>query len=137
MYNEGESAFSFWEEDHVIFMTTILMAETPEQILYGYGPLGIGIVALSFIGYKMFNIILKDRDKAISDRDTMVNDLFTKVLPAIARNTEVLQARQEIDRDLNSVIKETNKQLDDNAKLFQEVTYIVRNTQGTNRVGGS
>ena len=109
-------------------ITLNVFAVTPEEVLYGYGPLGIGVVALAFIGYKMFNIILKDRDKAIADRDIMVQDLFTKVLPAIARNTDVLEARQAIDRDLVDTIKE-------NTKVVEEVRYMLRH--GQDRVGGN
>lgn len=105
-----------------------VFAVTPEEILYGYGPLGVGVVALSFVGHKMFNILLKDRDKAISDRDAMIQDVFTKVLPAIARNTDVLEARQAIDRDLVDAVKE-------NTKVVEEVRHVLR--YGQNRVGGA
>jgi hypothetical protein len=111
-----------------------LFAATPEQSLYEYGVLGIGIVALSYLAYKMFNILLKDRDKAINDRDAMVQDLFTKVLPAITRNTDVLESRQDLDRDLIDAFKESNKQLVANAKVFDEVSYILRH--GGNHHGG-
>lgn len=114
----------------------IFMAETPEQVLYGYGPLGIGVVVFGYILWKLFNIILNDRNKAFEDREAMVQDVFTKVLPAIARNTEVLLARQEIDRQLTDAIKESNKQLQEDAEAFKEVVYVLRHTQGNTRVGG-
>lgn len=116
-------------------MFQVMFAATPEEILYGYGPLGIGVVALAFFGYKMFNIILKDRDKAIQDRDAMVQDLFTKVLPAIARNTDVLEGRQDIDRDLVAAIKESNKQLESNTKIYDEIRYMLQH--GVNNRGGT
>lgn len=119
-------------------MTPIILtiyAATPEEVLYGYGPLGIGVVALSFFGLKMFNIILKDRDKAISDRDAMVRDLFEKVLPAIARNTDVLESRRDLDRQLIDEIKRSNDQLDANKRMFDEVKYVL--AHGNNRVGGT
>lgn len=113
-----------------------LFAVTPEEILYGYGPLGIGVVALSIVGLRMFNILLKDRDKAIEDRDAIVQDLFTKVLPAITRNTDVLESRQSIDRDLVSAIKESTKQLENNTKTLDEVRYMLRHSRHEDRMGG-
>ena len=112
-----------------------IFAATPEEVLYGYGPLGIGVVALSVLGYKMFNIILKDRDKAIADRDVMINDVFTKVLPAISRNTELLESRQALDRDLIDMVRRTNQQLENNTRAFDEIRYTLKPTQGS-RLGG-
>lgn len=114
-----------------------VLGVTPEEILYGYGPLGIGVVALSFVGYKMFNIILKDRDKAIADRDVMIQDVFTKVLPAIARNTDVLESSQNVSRDLTDAIKESNRQLESNTKAFDEVRFALKHGQGNSRTGGT
>lgn len=111
-----------------------MFAATPEEVLYGYGPLGVGVVALSFFGLKMFNIILKDRDKAIADRDAMVRDLFEKVLPAIARNTDVLAARQELDRTLIDAVKQSGSQLEANKRVIDEVAFLL--AHGNNRTGG-
>jgi hypothetical protein len=113
-----------------------IFATAPEEVLYGYGPLGVGVVALAFFGHKMFGIILKDRDKAIADRDAMVQDLFTKVLPAITRNTDVLEGRQDIDRELVAMIKESNKQLEANTKTYEELQYLLRHGSKNDRVGG-
>jgi hypothetical protein len=112
-----------------------LYAITAEEVLVGYGPLGIGALALSVVGYRMFNIILTDRDKAIAQRDQMLNDLFTKVIPAITKNTDVLETRQEIDRDLIDTIKDSNEQLKANSKAFEEMSYLLRH--GGNRAGGA
>jgi hypothetical protein len=106
-----------------VTLSMIFAAKPPEEILYGYGPLGIGVVALAFIGYKLFKIILADRDKALADKDLLVQDIFTKVLPAITRNTELLEQRQQIDRDLIEVVRESNKQLEANTKTFDELRY--------------
>lgn len=89
--------------------TEVLAATPPEEVLYGYGPLGVGVVALAVVGYKLLKIILEDRDKAIADRDALLEDVFTKVLPAIAANTEILQQRQILDRDLVEAIKDLNQ----------------------------
>lgn len=115
---------------------TVLFAITAEEVLYGYGPLGVGAVALAVIGYKMFNIILADRDKAIKDRDQLLEDFFTKVLPAISRNTEVLDERQKLDRDLVEIIKSNITIMSDNTKAFDEVKYVLRHGGNNPRAGG-
>lgn len=114
----------------------MILAVTPDQVLYGYGPLGVGVVVLTYALVKLFNIIMQDRNKAVEDRDTMTQDVFTKVLPAFARNTEVLERRQELDRELIDVLKESNKQLEANTKAFEEFKYTWNSGQGNNRVGG-
>lgn len=119
-----------------MFAVLQVFAAAPEQKLYEYGVLGVIVVALAWLAYKMFNILLKDRDKAISDRDAMIQDVFTKVLPAIARNTEVLEARQEIDRDMVDVIRQSNGQLSAHTKAFEEFNYALRHGQGGHRSGG-
>jgi hypothetical protein len=118
-----------------MLLIAFVYAVTPEEVLIGYGPLGIAALALSFIGYKMFNIILSDRDKAIAQRDAMLNDLFTKVIPALTQNTAVLEQRQDIDRDLIDTIKSSTKQLESNTKAFEEMSYFLKHG-GSNRAGG-
>jgi len=110
-------------------MHFIFAAIPPEEVMYGYGPLGVIVVALGYFAYKMFNIVLRDRDKAISDRDAMIQDVFTKVLPAIVRNSEFLESRQEVDRELVQALK-------DNNKVFDEVLFVLKHGGDNHRVGG-
>lgn len=107
-----------------------MIGVTPDQVLYGYGPLGVAVVVLCAAVYKMFVAFMKDKDKAVNDRDTMIQDLFTKVLPAFDRNTEVLLARQELDRELIDVLK-------DNTKVMEEVRFMLIHGRANDRVGGS
>lgn len=102
----------------------------PEDILYGYGPIGIGLVVVAYFAYKMFNILLADRDKAIADRDALLKDVFEKVLPAVARNTDVLQARQELDRDVIQALKDSNE-------ILSEVSFVLRHGGTNQRAGGT
>lgn len=85
---------------------TSLFAQTPpEDFLYAYGPLGAGVVAFAYVINKLFNIILKDRDKAIADRDAMIRDLMEKVIPALNKNTEVLETQQEVDKEIVGILR--------------------------------
>jgi hypothetical protein len=108
----------------------MFLAVTPDEVLYGYGPLGIGVVVLCAAVYKMFLSFMKDKDKAVNDRDTMIEDVFTKVLPAFDRNTQVLLTRQELDRELIDVLK-------DNTKVLEEVRFMLMHGRNNDRVGGS
>jgi hypothetical protein len=109
--------------------TDLIAVTPPEEIMYGYGPLGVIVVALSVVGYKMFNIILKDRDKAIKDRDALLEEIFTKVLPAIANSTEAQLSRQGLDREYLETIKDFNRRLD-------EITFVLKHGHPT-KSGGS
>lgn len=117
-------------------MLSFLAATPPEDILYGYGPLGVVVVALAFLGNKFLNILLKDRDKAIEDRDAMLNDLLTKVFPAIVKNTEVLEKRQDLDRDLLQVIDTAHAALDRNTRVLDDVNRELNQGRTWNRSGG-
>lgn len=115
----------------------VLAATSPEQTLYEYGLLGVIVVAVSGIAWKLFNIILKDRDKAMTNNDALIQDVFTKVLPAIAHNTQVLEERQEIDRDIIHIIKEATKQLENNTRACDEFRLILKHGQNNGRMGGA
>lgn len=124
---------------------------TGEEVLYGYGPLGVGVVVLSAAVAKLFSIVLADRNKAVEDRDAMLSDLFTKVLPAIARNTEVLENRQILDRDLIEAIKASNtlreetrlafegskRAFEDFRRTNESLRRMIEHGEGNSRVGGT
>jgi len=111
------------------FISSVLAQTPPQDILYAYGPLGIGVVGLAFALYKLFNIILNDRDKAIQQRDALLEDFFTKVIPALTKNTEILEDVLLVVRDSTSVLKE-------NTKSMEEFKYVVRSGRGDAQTGG-
>lgn len=95
------------------------LAVTGEEVLYGYGPLGVAVVFMGAALAYLFRIIMKDRDKAIADRDQLVSDLFEKVLPAIMRNTDVLEKRQVLDQELIEAIKQSNTLREETRLAFE------------------
>ena len=119
-YNEGECLFHFRRMNNVTAYMAYIFAVSADEVLYGYGPLGVAVVALSAALGVTFRILMKDRDKAIADRDAMIEDLFTKVLPAIARNTEVLENRQILDRDLIEAVKTSNSLREETRLSFEQ-----------------
>ena len=116
---------------------SIFLAEPPQNILYGYGPLGIGVVVMSAVIYKMFKIILDDRDKAVQQRDTLLEDYLTKVLPAITKNTEVLASRQDLDREIILLLGESNAAVKENTRVMEDVKRVVRMGGGHGQTGGT
>lgn len=115
----------------------VLTATGPEEVLYSYGPLGVGALALAYIANKFITILLADRTKAIQDRDDMVQDLLTKVFPAIVKNTEVLEARQELDRELIDTIKKSNDLREETKTAFLESRRAFESLQRTIQGGRS
>ena len=112
------------------------LAETPQDILYGYGPLGVIVVVLAGVAWNFVRMFMKDRDRVIAQRDALLNDIFDKVIPAVNKNTDVLQRRQEIDVQLVSVLKESNEALERNTKSFDRVSEAYRFRRANDRDGG-
>jgi len=123
----------------IIFMIVmrVQQAVSPEQRLYEYGVLGIVLVIVSIFAYKLFNIILTDRDKAISQRDVLLEDFFTKIIPALTKNTEVLQTRQDLDREIINLIKDFDSGVGENNRVLQEIKIMLSLGLGNAQTGGS
>lgn len=103
-----------------------MLAVTVDQLLLTYGPLGIGVLVLGYFAFKMVDLLINDRNTSNSQRDAIVEDVFTKVMPAIARNTEVLEKRHDLDREIIDVIR-------DNNRLLSEIRVVLRQIE---RPGG-
>jgi hypothetical protein len=114
----------------------VFLATTPEQVLYGYGPLGVGVVVLTFAVMKMFNIIMKDRDRAISDREAMVQDVFTKVLPALTRSNDILEKQRDLHNEVLEVVRSAVTAAQENGRVLERVEWLL--THGRpDKTGGS
>lgn len=100
-----------------------MFAVTVDQVLLTYGPLGVGVLVLGYFAFKMVDLLIHDRNTSNSQRDAIVNDVFTKVMPAIARNTEVLEKRHDLDREIIEVIRANNE-------LLREVRFVLRERSG-------
>ena len=98
---------------------------------------GIVLVIVSIFAYKLFNIILTDRDKAISQRDVLLEDFFTKIIPALTKNTEVLQTRQDLDREIINLIKDFDSGVGENNRVLQEIKIMLSLGLGNAQTGGS
>lgn len=86
---------------------SLIYAVTLDDALISYGPLGIGVLVLGYFAAKQVIFLRERGDKAEAQRDAMIEDVFTKVLPALARNTEVLDKRTDLDREIIETLRET------------------------------
>lgn len=103
-----------------------LAATSAEEVMYGYGPLGVAVVALAVFSHSMIRMLIRDRDKAIDERNQLLEDMTTKVIPAIIQNTAVLERRQSLDHELLEVIKVGTAAFERNSRLNEEVKYVLR-----------
>jgi hypothetical protein len=108
----------------------VVIALTVDEILLTYGPLGIGVLVLGYFAARMVNLVISDRDRSNQQRDQIVEDVFTKVLPAIARNTEVLEKRHDLDREIIEVLR-------DNTRVLDEVRIMLRGYDRRTGGGGA
>lgn len=89
-----------------------VIGATGEEILVGYGPLGVFVVALGAFAKSTIDRLIQDRNSAITQRDEMIKDLFTKAFPVMERTVDVLDKRQMIDAEIISVLKDVRAHLE-------------------------
>lgn len=78
----------------------IIFGLTGEEVLYGYGPLGVFAVAAGVALRTMVMYIIRDRDRAVQQRDQMADDMFSKALPLLTRTADLLEKRDRLDQEL-------------------------------------
>lgn len=131
---------------HMVFHLAVI----GEDVLLGYGPLGVAVLSMGAALAYLSRIILKDRDKAIADREAMLADFLDKILPALMRSTDVLEKRQVLDLELIEAIKQSNTLREEtrlafegSKRSFEEVRRIlevlkrmIEDRGGNTRVGG-
>lgn len=92
----------------MVWASGLIYAVTLDDALISYGPLGIGVLVLGYFAAKQVVFLRERGDKAEAQRDAMIEDVFTKVLPALSRNTEVLEKRTDLDREIIETLQESN-----------------------------
>lgn len=109
----------------------------PENPFYAYGPLGVSVVFLAGAVYKMFKIIMNDRDKAVAQRDELLQVVYTQVLPAISASTEVLKDRQTLDKEIILVLRDSATASKEAKTALEKVEFLLRPGPGTAQTGGT
>lgn len=90
-------------------MWALIFGLTGEEVLYGYGPLGVFAVAAGVALRTMGQYIIKDRDRAVEQRDQMADDMFNKALPLLTRTADLLEKRTQLDQELMDGFKYASK----------------------------
>lgn len=121
-------SFSFFDWDKGMQQVISFLSQidpAAKDVLFDRGVLGVVVFFLTGALVYLFRIVLKDRDKAIAQRDELLETFFTKVLPAITKNTEVLEKRQELDKELILTAKESSDATKENNELLKQVKYLI------------
>jgi hypothetical protein len=82
-----------------------------------YGPLGIFVVLFVtgfVIGKKEHERVIGERDKAWDQREALINDVHTKVAPALERAAEAIKARGSFEDQVLDVITDVRRLLEGN-----------------------
>lgn len=98
-----------------------ILSATATDTFLDKGIMGAALVVVSGVAWKLCQIFINDRDTAFIERKEMTQDLLTKVFPAITKNTEVLEKRQELDEKLLEAMLENNNLLQRQARAFEDL----------------
>lgn len=104
----GSVFFPFSRLETDMLYAFFLQSSRPEEIFYNQGILGVTVVVLTFALYKLFKIVLNDRDKAIQQRDELLDAYLTKVLPALNDNTKLLGEITDVLKDNVKVLSQND-----------------------------
>jgi hypothetical protein len=83
--------------------------------LANYGALGVIVIAfLSGLVFAKPTVdrLIKERDKAEDQRDSVVRDVHEKVAPALEQAVEALKARSEFETDVRDVLVDVRRMLE-------------------------
>lgn len=90
----------------------MIVSVTGEDALLTYGPLGIISATLLWFAKGTVDRLIKDRDQANQQRDQMVNDVLTEIMPVLRRTVDVLEKQHQIDIDVLAVLKNVQRYLE-------------------------
>lgn len=90
----------------------VILGAVPEDVLYSYGPLGFMTAVLLVFAKGTTDRLVKDRDQANEQRDAVVNDMVTRVIPMLQRALDVMEKRQELDRELLKALDDIRRILE-------------------------
>jgi hypothetical protein len=90
----------------------VMFGAVPDDVLYSYGPLGVMTTILLWFAKGTTDRLVKDRDRANEQRDAVVDDMLTRVMPTIQRSAEVLERRQQLDQDILRTLEDVRRLLE-------------------------
>lgn len=90
----------------------VVLGAVPEDVLYSYGPLGVMTAILLWFAKGTTDRLVKDRDRANEQRDAVVNDMITRVMPTLQRAIDVIEKRQQLDHDIHRTLEDIRRILE-------------------------
>lgn len=96
----------------LVLVVGVVLGAVPEDVLYSYGPLGVMTTILLWFAKGTTDRLVKDRDRANEQRDAVVDDMVTRVMPTLQRAIDVMEKRQQIDRDLLQTLEDIRRILE-------------------------
>ena len=90
----------------------VVLGAVPEDVLYSYGPLGVMTTILLWFAKGTTDRLVKDRDRANEQRDAVVDDMLTRVMPTLQRTVDMLERRQQLDRDVLRTLEDVRRLLE-------------------------
>lgn len=90
----------------------VVLGAVPEDVLYSYGPLGVMTAVLLLFAKGTTDRLVKDRDRANEQRDAVVNDMLTRVIPTLQRAIDVIEKRQQLDHDILRTLEDIRRILE-------------------------
>jgi hypothetical protein len=86
-----------------------------ELINFGLGGIVIGLfVAGLIVGKKEHDRVIAERDKAWDQREQLIDDVHTKVAPALERAAEAIKARETFEDRVLEVLTDVRRLLEGN-----------------------
>lgn len=96
--------------DYALFVFLLQQVQTPERTILEYGLLGAIVIVLAYVVLRLFKILLVDRDKAITQRDDLLQKFFTDVLPTLNENARLIEQMTEVLKENNRVLSRVDSQ---------------------------
>lgn len=96
----------------VVLTVGVVLGAVPEDVLYSYGPLGVMTAVLLWFAKGTTDRLVKDRDRANEQRDQVVNDMVTRVIPMLQRAIDVIEKRQQVDHDILKTLEDLRRILE-------------------------
>lgn len=96
----------------VVLVLGVVFGAVPEDVLYSYGPLGVMTAILLWFAKGTTDRLIKDRDRANEQRDAVVDDMLTRVMPTLQRTVDVLERRQQLDQDILRALEDVRRLLE-------------------------
>ena len=85
------------------------------EALTVYGPLGVFVILFVLglvVGKKEHDRVISERDQAVEQRNTLIDDVLNKVAPLLERAAEAIKARDEHDSEVYAVLVDVRRLLE-------------------------